>query len=117
ASWLPGPLSRVAQDVGLSKLPGDPLEETGRQLAARCKRDALITATAADRILHWLDTEGLGPFRPTGAGQSHAAYRRRFMTAAPLVHADTAALAAERAAMHTGRAEAWAHGRHQAGPY
>lgn len=66
--------------------------------------------------LAWLESEGMGTWQPTGAGQSWAAWRHRFMTYAPHVHAETEVLAAERRAMWTGRCEAWAHGRDESAP-
>jgi hypothetical protein len=68
-------------------------------------------------ILAWVGSEDLGPFRPTGSGQSYSAFRRRFITHDMLVHDDETRLAAERKAMWTGRCEAWQHGRLDQGPY
>src|SRR5258707_15242306 len=41
---------------------------------------------------------------------AYATWRHRFLRHKVLVHAEETALEAERAAMHTGRAEAWRHG-------
>lgn len=78
---------------------------------------ATIVRDAVLQILNWIEGENLGPFRPTGSGQSYAAYRRRLSQGSLLVHDDTIRLAAERAAMHTGRCEAWRHGHLVTGPF
>ena len=63
------------------------------------------------QLLDLIEREGLGPWRTTGAGQSHAGWRRRFLTARPLVHDSEPALEAERRALWTGRCEAWRWGK------
>lgn len=110
ASWLPGPLARIAADLGMPQTPVDFATATADRLLARCRRDVAVTREAVIRLLQFLEVENLGPFRPTGAGQSHAAYRRRFLTEGVLVHDDPACLEMERVGMYTGRAEAWRHG-------
>jgi len=80
---------------------------------------AAYAATLAEVVLWylaWLETEDLGVWQPTGAGQSWAAWRHRFMPYPPTTHADAKVLAAERRAMWTGRAEAWVHGRDESAP-
>jgi hypothetical protein len=69
------------------------------------------------QILAWIVREDLGPFRPTGSGQSYSAFRKRFLTHNLLVHDDMIRLDAERKAMWTGRCEAWKHGELRNGPY
>lgn len=68
-------------------------------------------------MLGWLETQDAGSFRPTGSGQSYACYRKRFLSHRLLVHDNMPALAAERQAMHAGRAEAWRHGKLYGGPF
>ena len=68
-------------------------------------------------LLDWIEREQLGPFRPTGSGQSYAAYRRRFLRHKLLVHDDAERLEVERRAMWTGRCEAWRHGTQEGGPF
>jgi hypothetical protein len=86
-----------------------PAGDPGARAAA--VRDSVL------QILAWVEGEGLGPFRPTGSGQSYAAFRRRFLSHRLLVHDDLERLATERAAMWTGRCEAWRHGRLDGGPF
>lgn len=116
-SWAPVELGAIASDLTHGSVRGfeanagpDFLPDVCMQ-RAQCVRDAML------QIFAWIEGENLGPFRPTGSGQSYSAYRRRFMREPLLVHDDTARLAAERLAMHTGRCEAWRHGKLEPGPF
>lgn len=109
-SWLNAPLERIAADLGLGKVPLPADTSDLAELAKRCLHDVRVTQAAVGTLMEWVRANELGPFRPTGAGQSHAAWRRRFMTDAVHVHDDTRALAFERRAMWTGRCEAWRWG-------
>lgn len=116
-SWAPVEFGTLAADV-------DGRTHTSRELVAgptylqsKHKWRVSVVRDAALQILEWIEAEGLGPFRPTGSGQSYVAYRRRFMSHKLLVHDDIQRLEAERAAMHTGRCEAWQHGKLTQGPY
>lgn len=76
----------------------------------RCRADVDILATATKAYLSFLESGDLGTWQHTGAGQSWAAFRHRFLTHQILVHDDAAALVAERRAMWAGRCEAYWHG-------
>lgn len=115
-SWLPAPLGAIASDLGLPRPVETVSSLTPDQLACRCERDVDITAEAVMRLMSYLAREDLGPFRPTGAGQSHAAWRCRFLSHPPVVHDDAEALGRERLAMWTGRCEAWQWGEIKDGP-
>jgi hypothetical protein len=110
-SWAPVAWEKIRQDVAAFGLIPDafPAGATYPQNAALAR--AQVIRAAVMQIFDWIHGENLGPFRPTGSGQSYAAYRRRFGSVRLLVHDDTDRLDAERRAMHTGRAEAWRHGR------
>lgn len=111
-SWLPAPLEVITRDFDLQRPVFAYSTATPRELKQRCVFDCSVLATAVAQLLNYLRSENLGPFRPTGSGQSHAALRRRFLPARSVrVHTDAVALAAEREAMHTGRCEAWRHGK------
>lgn len=116
-SWLPATLADVGRDLGLGKTEDWRPGLTRDQLRQHVERDVEITRAAALTVLQFVRDEDLGPFRPTGAGQSNAAWRRRFLTHPPHVHADPDLLALERTAMWTGRCEAWQHGKLSTGPY
>lgn len=109
-TWLPMPLATVAPSVGLTKLQLPPDKATHYQWEQYCMRDAEIVYRVASQLIEYIGTENLGNWQPTGAGMAYATWRHKFMTHRVLVHDDATVLAAERRAMHTGRAEAWRHG-------
>lgn len=116
-SWAPVPWEKLVVDT----IPNDTRNVTVNA-GPRMRHEiatyrASVIRAAVLQILRWIDDERLGPFRPTGSGQSYAAYRRRFIFPRLLVHDDTARLLAERGAMHAGRAEAWRHGKQPGGPF
>lgn len=116
-AFAPIDLAKFASDVEYSD--GAPLvDATDPPLERNTPRwRAVVIRESVLQIFAWIEAEQLGPFRPTGSGQSYSAFRRRFMTHKLLVHDDVARLQAERLAMHTGRCEAWQHGQLTAGPY
>lgn len=111
ASWLPAPLAKVADDLRISPVPRPPQDAPTEQHLARCQSDVRVAREAVVQLLDMVEEYDLGPWRPTGAGQSHSAWRRRFLTHKCLVHDRLEVLEAERAASWTGRCEAWRHGR------
>lgn len=110
-TWLPVSINAIGPDVGLGKLqmPGENADD--ETWNAYCMRDAQVVYRIASDLVGFVRSHHLGNWQPTGAGMAYATWRHRFMRHKILVHADTSALQAERAAMHTGRAEAWRHGR------
>lgn len=116
-SWLPAPLFKVAEDLGIDPVPRPDNDAPDEAHIARCQSDVRVTRLAVLQLLELLDGYDLGPWKPTGAGQSHSAWRRRFMTHRCLVHDQLEVLSAERAGAWTGRCEAWRHGWLDDGPY
>lgn len=111
-SWLHTSMARYSTEVGLDIGRRDYTSPSLTLLQAWCRQDTEILAHAVCGILNFIASEDLGNLRPTGSGQSHAAWRKRFMPERSMrVHDNAKALAAEREAMHTGRAEAWRLGR------
>lgn len=110
-TWLPYPLRDIGSWLSYDK--GDmPLGDGDTNAWEEyCLRDADIVRVAVSYIVDYIETQDLGNWQPTGAGSAYAMWRHRFMTDKTLVHADEAMLAMERDAMHTGRAEAWRHGK------
>lgn len=111
-SFIPASLERIAAALKEGKPPlpqdDDPIEVW----LERCRADVRVLRTAMLRVIKWIGDDDLGDFRTTGAGQAMAAYRHRFMPRRQLlVHADQDALAAERRATWTGRAEVWRWGK------
>jgi hypothetical protein len=110
-SFVPASLETIGDALGMAKAP---LPEQGAPLVDwvnRCQVDVQITRRAVLDVLQWLERSDMGTFRLTGAAQSQAAYRHRFMGSHRLlVHEDYEALALEREAAFTGRCEVWRHG-------
>src|SRR5258706_7932429 len=109
ASVFPCELLRLGAYLGLPKLPLPPEGARGVGLYSRCWRDVEILRAAVLAYLDWIEREDLGNWQLTGAGQSWATFRHRFMDRRLLVHDDAEALSAERRAMWTGRCEAYWH--------
>ena len=116
-SWLPAPISKIATDLGMDQAPLPADDDPDHMWERRCIHDVAILRAAIRQVVDLLVNENLGPWRPTGSGQSHSAWRTRFLNHRPLVHDQVDALAAERAAQWTGRCEAWRWGEHTDGPY
>lgn len=110
ASVFPISLAQIGEHFGLGKLALPEFEAERDQWEARCRRDVEILGTAVKAYIKWIEEGDLGNWQQTGAGQSWAAYRHRFMSHRLLVHDDESALSAERRAMWTGRCEAFWHG-------
>lgn len=109
-SVWPCSLDDIAHDLGLAKtaLPDDDAPDADWR--ARCETDVVILTAAVRDYLAWIETDDLGNWQMTGAGQAWATWRHKFYTHRVLVHDDDDALAAERRAMWTGRAEVWRWG-------
>ena len=116
-SWCPVSLEQLRADVVETNPDIVDYLAVCHTPALTCENHVVTIRESVLQIFDWINAENLGPFRPTGSGQSYAAYRRRFMKHDLLVHDDVERLAAERAAMWTGRCEAWRHGALQDGPY
>lgn len=115
-SWVSVPLSRIGGWLNIEQepLPLKPDDIPG--MFKRCRQDVVILQSAVSQTLKWLEDNDLGPLQITGAGQSWAAFRRRFMTHKILVHDDQVARAAERRSIWTGRTETWRHGKYDTFP-
>lgn len=109
-TWVPLSAAAIAPHTGLVKfeMPKSKIDDDA--WAVYCMRDAQIVYRIVKDLVTFIRDEHLGNWQPTGAGMAYATWRHRFMGTKVLVHDDMQALEAERAAMHTGRAEAWRHG-------
>lgn len=110
-TWLPLDLATIAPSVGLRKLQMPPDNAKHARWERYCMRDAEIVYRCVKELNAYITDNALGNWQPTGAGMAYATWRHKFMNTKVLVHDDVEALTAERAAMHTGRAEAWRHGQ------
>jgi hypothetical protein len=110
-SWLPMSLEKVGQLVGLHKKQMPNQDSKQDVWFPYCERDVMIVVEAVQQIVKFVRDHDLGNWQPTGAGMAFATWRHKFMEHKVLVHDNYDALSAERQAMHTGRAEAWKHGK------
>lgn len=110
-TWLPLPLNTIAPLAGTVKFDMPPDRGSEDEWDAYCMRDTEIVYRVVSRLVSYIRGNGLGNWQPTGAGMAYATWRHKHLRHKVLVHDDKDALGAERAAMHTGRAEAWRHGR------
>lgn len=116
-SWTPTALERLGNMIDLPKLDLPDEDDSDDARWARCTRDVEILAEVWLRLMRWIETDDLGNWKPTGAGQSWAAFRHRFKHHDLLVHEDDDARDAERTSTMTGRCEAWRHGELSGGPF
>lgn len=116
-TWVPLPLEQIAPQVGSVKFTMPPGRASDDAWAKYCMRDTEILYHAVKVLMDFVSSEGLGNWQPTGAGMAYATWRHKFLTHKVLVNDDPDAIAAERAAMHTGRAEAWRHGKISGGKW
>jgi hypothetical protein len=116
-SWLPAELTAIARDLQVLDRSEIGPSATLEQLQKRCESDVRVTGLAVRELLDLVQGNHLGPWRATGAGQSHAAWRRSWFTTGPYCHDREDTLEAERRAMWTGRCEAWRWGVQRDGPF
>ena len=116
-SWLPATINKIGLALGMDQAPLPAKDAPIEAWEDRCAGDVAILRAAVKQLINLVHAEQLGPWRPTGSGQSHSMWRSRFLTHKPLVHDQLDALAAERRAQWTGRCEAYRWGLHTDGPY
>lgn len=110
AAVFPTMVPEIGKWFGLGK-PRVPTAEASTQAwDVHCRATVRILATAVTAYLTWLERGDMGNWQLTGAGQSWAAFRHKWMRHRMLVHADVDAMAAERRSMWTGRCEAYWRG-------
>lgn len=94
------PLKTLGNNIGLEKL-----DIKKDDLKIYCKRDVEIMVKAWDLLIHFIDSNDLGNFAPTIAGQAFNAYRHRFMNHPIYIHNISEVIADERESYHGGRTE------------
>jgi hypothetical protein len=115
ASIFPCTLWTLGQLLGMGKL-ALPDDDNEKRWLARCRRDVEILSTAMLEYLGWLKTGAAGNWQMTGSSQAWSHWRHNHYTERVLIHHDMEAIAAERRALWTGRAENWRWGRDKTEP-
>lgn len=110
AVW-PTSLKEIGKLFGLAQPKMADNQTSDEAWLTFCTANVGILRKAVTSYLEWIETADLGNWQLTGAGQSYAIFRHKFMSHNLLVHADAEALDAERRAMWTGRCEAYWHGQ------
>jgi len=104
---FPGKLENLGKSLNLPKLQVD-FDKTSREaLSVYCKRDVEIMLKAWQRWIEFCQSEDLGCFGYTIAGQSFNAFRHRFMKDKIYIHNHEEALKLERSCYKGGRCEAF----------
>lgn len=112
SSWVNKPLAGIAADLRVPHRDMPPWNAGDDIWLERCKSDVEALRAFVFHIIRFVVDENLGDLRLTGAAQSSAVFRRRFLKPSQLlVHDDQEALTAERRAAWTGRCELWRHGK------
>lgn len=88
-----------------------PEDDNREAWLSRCRRDVEIISSAMVEYLTWLRTGAAGNWQMTGSSQSWSHWRHCHYTDKILIHHDEDAIAAERRALWTGRAENWRWGK------
>jgi DNA polymerase type B, organellar and viral len=105
------PLQKVGEMIGLPKLEMPPADAPRKEWDRYAKRDVEILRVALHGWFEFLQTEDMGCFKRTLAGQAMGTYRHKYMHYQILVHCNPTALKMERAAYHGGRCECFYLGR------
>lgn len=109
-------LASLGKAVGIPKGEMPPQEASDREWEAYCKQDVHVTAAGVDALIRFVREEHLGPWQPSIASLSFAAYRSRFMREKTLVHCYKHVLRMERSAYYGGVVEVGFVGRVPASP-
>lgn len=107
------PLAKLAESVGLEKLPMPGKRASRAKWDAYGRNDTEIIRQACHRWFDFLAENDLGGFAPTLASQAFNSYRHRFMPVPLLADANDKALEISRAAYLGGRTECFRLGRYQ----
>lgn len=100
-------LAQVGKWHGIGKVQMSLYSDDDAAWGDRCRADVEILRTAVLEYLAWIEKEDMGNWQITGAGQSWATFRHKFLTHKLTAHDDEEALRVERRAMWAGRCEAY----------
>lgn len=104
------PLKQMGEACGLPKLPMPEFGETDAKWIEYCERDAEIVFATFTELIRWIKEGNYGLFRYTGAAQSMAAFRHRFMVHPIYVHDNAEIKTLERNGYFGGRTEVFRMG-------
>ncbi len=106
-------LASLGKVFGLKKLDFDHDQPfTMKDALIYCHRDVEIMKTAMLAFIDFIETEGLGTFSMTVAGQAFGAFRHRFLKPETIyIHDDAKAIKTERDAYAGGRTECFHMGK------
>lgn len=113
-SVFPVTIPKLGEWFRLGRLYSDLDDDNQTMRISKSRRDAEIIKEAVSSYLQWLEDEDCGNWQITGAGQSWALFRHKFLTHKMTTHDDESALMAERRAMWSGRCEAYWKGEFSA---
>lgn len=117
ASLFPGPLAQLGPHVGICKTDVDFSACTDEELAGHCDADVAILAAAVLAFMDWWDSQDLGIWTVTGAGQAWQSYKRHLDPRQVVIDHDPAILEIERAAVYGGRRDVFRTGNLPPGRY
>jgi hypothetical protein len=100
-------LAKVGVWFGLGKKQLSLYDAGDAEWLDRCRGDVQILRTSILAYLAWIKDADMGNWQITGAGQSWATFRHKFMTFKLTVHDEDEVLRVERRAMWAGRCEAY----------
>jgi len=110
-NFFPFPLRELALRVGMRKGSLPDFDESDEKWFRYCEHDVKIELALLQRWLQFCETNDLGYWAPTIAGQAFNAYRHRFMHYQIFVHVHDDVIGLERAAYYGGRCEPFWRGR------
>lgn len=100
-------LAQIGKWFGIGKIQMSLDCDSDTAWRDRCHGDVQILSHAVLAYLSWLESEDMGNWQVTGAGQSWATFRHKFLTHKMVAHDDEEALKVERRALWAGRCEAY----------
>lgn len=105
-------LKELGKMFGLSKMESPDFSDVSdSRLMKYCQRDTEVLANVILKHIAFIQTNDLGSFKPTIAGQAFAAYRHRFMSHQLLVHDFPEILEMARVSYRGGRCETFRMGK------
>jgi hypothetical protein len=115
ASIFPCTLGTLALLGAMPPIPRAAEDDDGSHVT-RCRAKVRVLSRTMIEYLTWLKSGAAGNWQMTGSSQAWSHWRHSYYDERILIHHDAEAIAAERRALYTGRAEAWRWGRDASEP-